>query len=460
MILAQGFERTCAAMAKLFGYPVRTAFFPGVVMTTPEDAFRDYTLGPVLTGIVRGLTVDEQDAVTAAGGGASSEPAPEMIVMRGTIDEVQERFHHEGWTDGLPVIPPTIERVNDFLRFTDRPPHEVIGVLDPAGRQSTPWNVAANGVMAGCKPEYMPILIAIAEALSDPEWQLRNAGGTPGWEPLVVVSGRFVDELDFNYLQGALRAGRRANSTVGRFLRMYMRNVGGLRPPPGQVDGVTDKGTFGLNFNVALAENDQAVSQLGWPPYRVDRGFKPADNVVTLLSMAGISHPIYTGGATAEEHLESIAKIFTETIGRWVMTGLIYNRFNPILIISPNIAGVMAQSGYDKAKIRKYLYENCWVRAGDAIKFAHEIGTTDFDLERYVSDGLPAHYIESNDPDRMIRICLREEWTEIVVSGDPDRNQSRVYVPHCFGAPQSRLVRFPEGWQTLRSSAVTPVDYR
>ena len=124
--------------------------------------------------------------------------------------------------------------------------------------QATVWSVAVNGVMAGCRPEYMPILVAVVEAIADPEWRIQDAGATPGWEPLIVLSGPMVKRLGFNTGSGLMRMGSRPAASMGRFLRMYLRNVAGLRVPP----GTTDKGSIGSSFNVALAEDEDATRAL------------------------------------------------------------------------------------------------------------------------------------------------------------------------------------------------------
>src|SRR5690606_28807769 len=119
----------------------------------------------------------------------AGEPGPREIVFRGDLEEVNDHFYRAGWSDGLPIVPPTIDRVERFLRYTDRAPDEVIGVCPPENREATIWNTAVTGVMAGCRPEYMPVLIAIVEAITQPEFRLQDAGSTPGWEPVVTVSG-------------------------------------------------------------------------------------------------------------------------------------------------------------------------------------------------------------------------------------------------------------------------------
>lgn len=149
-----------------------------------------------------------------------------------------------------------------------------------------------------------------------------DAGSTPGWEPLVILSGGLAKELDFNAGAGVMRVGRRANSTVGRFVRLLLRNVADLRIPPGD----TDKASFGFSFNVALAENEDAIDELGWEPFRVDRGFRRDQDVVTVQSVVAISPPIYSSGATALEHMETIAYLLGTTCGPWSFTGVWFGR--------------------------------------------------------------------------------------------------------------------------------------
>ena len=206
---------------------------------------------------------------------------------------------------------------NRHFEFTERDPDEVIGALAPEFREATVWNVAVNGVMAGCRPEYLPVLLAIADALADPQFRIQDAGSTPGWEPLVVISGPLVKELDLNFGTGVMRVGRQANTSIGRFVRLYMRNLAGLRIPPSD----TDQGAIGYSFNVALAEDDDAVTSIGWPSYREDKGFAREDSIVTVRSVVTISAPIYSGGSTAAEHLATISEIFGQAIGPWFYLG-------------------------------------------------------------------------------------------------------------------------------------------
>src|SRR5262249_7645515 len=150
------------------------------------------------------------------------------------------------------------------------------------------WSVAVNAAMAGCRPEHLPIALAMVEAVADPEFSLGDGGSTPGWETQVILSGPLGAELGFNSGAGALPVGRRANTALGRFLRLYLRNVAGFRPPP----GATDKGSIGASFNVVLCENDAAVGEIGWPSFRAERGFAADVTSVTVQSVVASSAPI------------------------------------------------------------------------------------------------------------------------------------------------------------------------
>ena len=207
------------------------------------------------------------------------------------------------------------------------------------------WSVAVNGVMAGCAPEYMPLLLAAVECVSDPDWRIEEAGSTPGWEPIVIVSGPMTKELDFNSGTAALRIGRRANSSMGRFLRLYLRNVAGLLPPP----GMTDQGAIAGNFYVALAENDDFVrTELGWPTYREDHGYGPEDTVVGVQSLTSAGVPIYTIGDSVDDVMWSISRCFADSIGLWGFVGAHGSAYFPLLILGPSVARSLKDFGWNK----------------------------------------------------------------------------------------------------------------
>lgn len=432
-IVTTPFREQAVVVAKGVGMPaLPIAEYPGVPMTDGPEAVRA-KVETLLPQIVAGLArpVETARAETA-------EPGPRDIVFRGTLDEVQALFYQNLWTDGLPVIPPTLPRVERFLELTDRSPDDVVGRLLPENRAATVWSIAVNGVMAGCRAEYMPLLVALVEAIADPEFRVQDAGSTPGWESLVIVSGPLARALDLNHGQGVLRVGRQANTTIGRFLRLYLRNVAGLRIPP----GAGDKGSIATTFNVALAEDEAAAAAMGWPPFGVDQGFAPEDSVVTVQSVVSASPPIYTAGTRALDHVQILAEVFGRACAYWSFTGMKYGRWQPLLVLGPSIARVIAADGWTKDDVRRYLHEHVTIPAREAETYAWHLGSTAFSLKAQVEAGvLEPDYASSADPHRPVRVFVKPEWIGILVAGDPGRNQSKGYVNnHIQGGRVSKRV--------------------
>jgi hypothetical protein len=437
-ICSTGFMYQARVIAGALGIShVPVAEYPGTIPTDSRETVREKAAGhvvPIVIDGLRGLVKGEDGAAP------DPEPAPRDVVFSGGLDEVQDHFEDRLWTDGLPVIPPTLGRVQRFMDHTARDAGDVIGTLLPARREATVWSVAVNGVMAGCRPEYMPILVAVVEAIADPEFRIQDAGSTPGWEPMVTVSGPMVKRLGFNTKSGLMRVGPRANTSIGRFLRLYMRNVAGLLTPPGR----SDKGSIGASFNVAMGEDDDALEQIGWPSTRVEQGFEPGDDVVTVRSVYAISQPIYSGGSTAEPHLAALAHIHATTVGPWIFTGIWFQRWAPLLLLNPAVAAVIAGDGLSKDDVRQYIYEHAKIGARWLDVWPHHVGGDEFELTKMIERGeAPPDFSLSDDPDRLVPTMMSPDELTIVVAGDPGRNQSRFYINnHEQGPPVSRRVAF------------------
>ena len=414
------------------------AEFPGIIMNQSAEELRRNTEEVLVPNIVRELMRPVAAAATV------DEPEPRSVVFEGSLEEVNEHFVTRGWSDGLPIVPPTADRVEAFLRFTDREPDETIGTLAPENREATIWSIAVNGVMAGCRPEYMPVLVAVVEAIADPAFYLRDAGATPGWEPLIVVNGPVVKALDFNYETAALRVGRQANTSIGRFLRLYMRNVAGLRIAPGD----TDKGSIALGTNVVLAENEDAVRELGWTNFASDRGFRPDENVVTVQSVLGPTIPIYTAGDRAVDHMDTLVEIFGGTCAFWAHTAVRKGKSFPLLIVSPGVAKVIAREGWTKRDMQQYLFDHAKVSVRALQAHAWQLGYSAYDLKALHAQGMISDaYIQSDDPDRLVPVFIKPEAIGIVLAGDPGRNQSKGFVQnHSHAPPISRKVVLPADW--------------
>jgi hypothetical protein len=443
-VVSSGFEPMARALAPVFGVAEpRLAVYPGAVQTDTQDVFEAKVRDVVVGEIIAGLT-GADPATVASDDTAGDEPSdPRAVVLSGTYDEVQEHFLEMGWSDGLPVTPPTPDRVAQFLDHTDLDPATVFGVLDPEGRELTVRSLAVNGVMAGCRPEYMPLLVAIAECLVDPRYRLEDLVSTHGFEPLVVVSGPVVERFDFNDGTGAMRVGRRANSSVGRFVRLVLRNVAGLRIPPGEVD----PGAIGASFMVAMAENDAATREIGWDPFRVDNGFSAEVSTVSLLAISNHSAIIFSSGETAEDHLQTFARILGNAIGPWAYTATVHDGFNPLILMSPYVAQSLQAFGYGKAEIRAWLHEHMHIPAGVTEAYARQVGRTAFSFDSVVTDpDLRTVYVESDDPDRLVPVIMNPDWNSIVIGGNPSRNQSRGNIGNLTaGPPVTKVIALPPG---------------
>jgi hypothetical protein len=434
-LVGDGFEAYARAIARRLGIPdLGLAVFPGVIMTEPEADLRAGVRDGLVDQVVAALLAPPPARPDAV---AVSSADPRQEVFAGDLDSVQEHFEERLWSDGLPIMPPTRDRVDRFLAETPRSWDEVLGVLPPDNREATIWNVAVNGVMAGCRPELMPLLVAAVEALADPSFRLEYAGGTPGWEALPIVGGPAVKRLDFNFEAGVMRTGRRANTSLARFVRLYMRNVAGLRIPPGD----TDKATIGFSLMSALAENEEAVRAIGWPTFAEEQGFAAGEDVVTLISVQGVSSAVYSGGTSAAEH----ARTLTESIGEglWAhkaWTGLWFGQYHPLLVLTPSVAEVFARDGWAKDDLRRHFAEHVTVTAESLERYAYQTGTTEFNLRRLVEEGrIPALYAAGADPERRVPAFPDPASIRIVVAGDRSVNQARGYVQnHRQGPPVSK----------------------
>ena len=446
-IITSGFLAMAGAIKRAMKAPdLVIAEYPGVIPMDSPEALADKVRNNVLPAILRALATE-----VGASAADAAEPGARDTVFRGSYTGVQEYFDGREWSDGLPIVPPTRERVAEFLGWTERGPDEVIGILAPGFRAATVWSVAVNGVMAGCRPEYMPVLLAAAEAVAERDFRLEDAGSTPGWEPLVVVSGDIVQALGFNTEAGNMRVGRRANSSIGRFMRLFFRNVAGLLP------GETDKGSIGLTFNVAMGENEQAVRDIGWQPYRVDQGFAETDSVVTVRSVLAVSMPVYSGGTDPVTLARPLARYMAGSIGPFGFTALLFSRWHPLIQMTPAVARGFADLGWGKQDIRNYIFENTKISARWYEHYPFHVLGAEAPLQDLVDRGvIPPSYTASNDPDRLIPMMMKPEWTDIVIAGDPHRNQSRIYINnHEQGAPVTKKIRLPADWRE-RLAAVSP----
>ena len=197
------------------------------------------------------------------------------------VVEAIEKCYELGWSDGLPVVPPTVERVEDFLAYVGRAPEEVIGSLPERRLEITVGKVAANVVMAGCLPEYLPVVLAATEAMLDPAFNLIGPSSSQGSAAiLVVANGPIVQQLDINCRNNVFGPGNRANATIGRAIRLILMNVCASTP------GLFDRSIMGEpgKYTYCIAENE---TETHWEPLHVERGFSRNQSAVTVFASWG-----------------------------------------------------------------------------------------------------------------------------------------------------------------------------
>jgi hypothetical protein len=194
------------------------------------------------------------------------------------VVEAIEQCYALGWTDGLSVVPPTVERVNTFLEYVRRAPDEVLGTLPERRREITVGKVAANAVMAGCKPEYFPVVIAATEAMLDAAFNLIGPSSSQGSAAvLTIVNGPITRELGINCRNNLFGPGHRANATIGRAIRLILMNACASIP------GLFDRSILGesAKYSYCIAENE---TETHWLPLHVERGFAHEQSTVTVFA--------------------------------------------------------------------------------------------------------------------------------------------------------------------------------
>lgn len=440
-LVSEGFVRQAAATCVGLGLPnLQVAKVKGHPGAQSAEELRRNILDATIEQVIANLTQ------MPAAAKELQEPGAHEIVFRGGFDAVNRFFYQHEYSDGLPIVPPTREKLESFLRHSDGDPDELLGVAMPDNRAATRWSIAVNGVMAGCRPEYMPVLVALVEAMLDPDYGNEHSGNSQGGETLIVLNGPVIKELEFNYVQGVLRDGYQANSSVGRFLRLYLRNVAGFLPQK------TDKATYGNNWRVAAAENEDALKSIGWEPNSVEMGYAAGSNTVTIARYTGGNVISSVSGGTPEEMLPYLADaLVRQTSWQLLYTVAHGGRLRPLLVLSPIIAETIAKAGWSKADVKRYLFDHARMPAHQFERMQRWAARPAWNLAEQVRLGnIPAMFHESNDPDRMVPLVWKPDDFMILVTGDPLRNNAYAFGHNgTCGYPVAREVKLPKEWKQL-----------
>ncbi len=273
---------------------------------------------------------------------AADFPRQRVEVVRGAdpFAEVNELFYRRGWTDGLPIVPPTLGRVEEMLARAGHGRSDSLGELDPLRGVATVEKVAVNAVMAGCRPEHLAVVLAAVEAIVEPEFNLRGVQTTDeNVAPLLIVSGPAAAALEINAGFGALGPGWRANAAIGRALRLVMNNIGGGWPGAVSLAGLGGP----ARYTLCLAEN---AAQSPWPALHVELGF--AESASVLVVMRAECAINVTGG------LEEIASVMGSAASAFAML----HEGKVAIALAPYSARRLAEKGWSKDDVKRWLFEH------------------------------------------------------------------------------------------------------
>lgn len=329
------------------------------------------------------------------------------VAVADDIEAVNRLFREKRWSDGLPVIPPTPERVARMLAVSHLPRHAVIAKVAPAYGIATVEGIAINAVMAGCDPAVLPVLIAAVEAVCDPAFNLQGIQATTNSVAVwLVLNGPVVAELDANATFNCLGQGNWTNATLGRAMRLILQNIGGALP------GEMDRATHGQpgKFTFCCAENEVNHP---WTPLHVERGYKPADSAVTAVGAEGTMN-MNTHAKSADELLRVIAETMMHPPSNEYVHG-----GEPWLILGSEHAEVLRAAGLDKAGVKRELWMRSMMRLD-------RLGSKEIErvrASRTAELGVLA-------PDTLLPISPAPSDIQFIVAGGPGTHS--VYVP-CFG---------------------------
>ena len=320
----------------------------------------------------------------------------DKLEVDANFEAAQELYLERGWTDGLPIVPPTIERVEAMLASTPRDPQEIIGEIPPNWGSATVEKLAINAVMAGCEPKYLPVVIAAVEAMCDPLFNLYAIQATTHpCAPLIIVNGPICDELGLHGGSGAYGPGWRPNATIGRSVRLAQLNVGGARP------GVGDMSTQGApsKYTYCVAENQEANP---WEALHIERGFGAEQSTVTVLAGEPPHNINDHSGSSAEDILTIVAGAISITGANNAYTG-----GETLLALGPEHAATIADDGFGKREIREWLHQNARIP-----------------LERYTHATMMERF--EKIPDGPVPMLVDPDLLMIIVLGGPGKHSSCV----------------------------------
>jgi hypothetical protein len=368
-ITAEGFAEDAHWSAKLFGCPEAPLMITRYAITSQPLNLIHEMIDAGLDQLVKGLTETPAAPpsetfvhhVTAVGAPAFRYAASDLLAC---FDAMNADFVAKGWSDGLPLVPPTREKVDAMVAASGRPADEVVGVFEPGFGVGTVEKIAANAVMAGCRPESMPVVLAVAEALLDPFYGLRCLSMSTGPQhPLILVSGPYAKQIGMNAGCCALGPGSvsAVNVGIGRASRLLMMNVGLSYPAVSDMDTIGSTGKFGA----CVAENE---ARTPWERFGVHKGFSPEATSVTLHGPYAVTDITDFTSSTPQLLIETFAmaarNAAVTSAGIWLTAGgdssnregPFHCDWNPLIMLAPDHAEVFRIAGWTREQVQAEFF--------------------------------------------------------------------------------------------------------
>lgn len=317
---------------------------------------------------------------------------------------IQDYYEAQGWSDGLPMVPATEEMVWEMLGTFAETPSHTLGIIQPRNAPVTLEKIAINAVMAGCRPEHFPVVLAAVKAILRPEFNVAGCQATTGGAaPVIIVNGPLAEQLRINGDAGCFGPGHRANATIGRALRLVIRNVAGLIP------GEMDKATLATpgRYAFCFAENE---ARSPWEPRHVELGFDANASIVTLTAVRGFYPVMETTVATGRDVLHTLVEaIKTVGFANYYQIG---TGAQMTLVVCPEHAAEMHASGLSKADVRAYIYQQARMPMHRLKGLAH-----------YSNRNWPA-WINEDNPDALVPVVASADDIVVVVAGGDGRHSA------------------------------------
>lgn len=448
MIAAPGFVKQAKSAAASAGLAeLRVAEYPGAFASHTRDELLENTRKILWPQVKRGLTAAKDVRQTAADAHVSNMESQ----ISGTLAEIQQIYLDSGWTDGLPIVPPTENAVAEFLRFTDLKPDHSLGAIPPAQRNVTVRHVAVNGVMAGCPPEFMPILLAFVEAMKDGDFR-RPLASTHAWTPYCWLNGPVARQLGFDCGQGEISEPK--NAVLGRFINLAMINLGGYRVKENRM------GTFGYLMPWCLVEDDAFALKVGWKPYHMQQGFALNDSTVTAASSINWGNNLVPATSDGERIKDMMAWDAAEKSQMAVRSGMpcTYRAFFVTEGVARDLAKVYHTKGAledaivktSRIPLGERAFANYWGNPGSAFdpdthpvsRHERRIEYSENAEETQTPPWLAWTGIESI----MTVPAIERGKSAFLVTGDPSRNKE-LCVPG--GGFATIKIELPKAWDSL-----------